>query len=98
MPVPPRTPITDFDQQNSLEVPPPLLPVESGVITPPPLACKTPVFCAIAASEPMHQSKDIRELLRACATGDALARRAFQDEYGEDIYNFPVTHYRLPAD
>lgn len=36
---------------------------------------------------------DIRELLQACTTGDAAARRQFQDEYGEDIYNFPVKIY-----
>lgn len=39
---------------------------------------------------------DIRELLRACVDGDPVARRQFQEEYGEDIYNFPVKLCGLP--
>ncbi len=42
--------------------------------------------------------EDALELVRACAAGDAAARRAFQDRYAEDIYNFPVKIYRVPAD
>jgi RNA polymerase sigma factor (sigma-70 family) len=38
------------------------------------------------------------ELIQACASGDLAARRRFQDEYGEDIYNFPIKIYRLPLD
>jgi RNA polymerase sigma factor (sigma-70 family) len=41
---------------------------------------------------------DVPELARACASGDAAARRAFQDRYAEDIYNFPVKIYRVPAE
>lgn len=41
---------------------------------------------------------DILELLHLCASGDLAARRRFQDEYGEDIYNFPVKIYRMPLD
>ena len=41
---------------------------------------------------------EILELIQACASGDLAARRRFQDEYGEDIYNFPVKIYRLPLD
>jgi RNA polymerase sigma factor (sigma-70 family) len=41
---------------------------------------------------------DVLDLVRACASGDAAARRAFQDRYAEDIYNFPVKIYRVPAD
>lgn len=41
---------------------------------------------------------EILELIQACAAGDLTARRQFQDEYGEDIYNFPVKIYRLPLD
>jgi RNA polymerase sigma factor (sigma-70 family) len=41
---------------------------------------------------------EILELIQACASGDPAARRQFQDEYGEDIYNFPVKIYRLPLD
>jgi RNA polymerase sigma factor (sigma-70 family) len=37
-------------------------------------------------------------LVRACAEGDAAARRTFQDRFAEDIYNFPVKIYRVPAD
>ena len=45
-----------------------------------------------------HQPTDIRELIRACTAGDAEARRRFQDEHGEDIYNFPVKIYGLPLE
>jgi RNA polymerase sigma factor (sigma-70 family) len=41
---------------------------------------------------------EILELIQACASGDLEARRRFQDEYGEDIYNFPVKIYRTPLD
>jgi RNA polymerase sigma factor (sigma-70 family) len=38
------------------------------------------------------------ELVRACAEGDVKARRAFQDRFAEDIYNFPVKIYNVPQD
>jgi RNA polymerase sigma factor (sigma-70 family) len=41
---------------------------------------------------------DIFALIRACAAGDAPARRQFQDEYGEDIYYFPVKLHGLPLE
>lgn len=41
---------------------------------------------------------DIFELIRACDAGDAEARRQFQDEYGEDIYYFPVKLHGLPPE
>jgi len=41
---------------------------------------------------------DVRELIRRCAEGDAVARRRFQDEFGADIYNFPVRLYGLPVE
>ncbi len=41
---------------------------------------------------------DIFELIRTCAAGDASARRQFQDEYGEDIYYFPVKLHGLPLE
>lgn len=41
---------------------------------------------------------DIFELIRACAAGDAAARRQFQDDYGEDIYYFPVKLHGLPLE
>jgi RNA polymerase sigma factor (sigma-70 family) len=41
---------------------------------------------------------DILELIRACDAGDPAARRRFQDEYGEDIYYFPVKLHGLPVD
>lgn len=41
---------------------------------------------------------DILELIQACDSGDLAARRRFQNEYGEDIYNFPVKIYRTPLD
>jgi len=40
----------------------------------------------------------VLEQVRACAAGDAVARRAFQERFAEDIYNFPVKIYGLPAD
>jgi hypothetical protein len=33
---------------------------------------------------------DVHQLVHACASEDAGARRAFQERYGQDIYNFPV--------
>ena len=36
--------------------------------------------------------------IAACVSGDADARLRFQEEYGEDIYNFPIKIYRLPED
>ena len=36
---------------------------------------------------------DILASVRACASGDRQARHIFQEEYGEDIYNFPVKIY-----
>jgi RNA polymerase sigma factor (sigma-70 family) len=43
-------------------------------------------------------TEDIFQLTRACASGDPKARRRFQEEYGEDIYNFPVKIYRAPLE
>lgn len=37
-------------------------------------------------------------LVQACAEGDGGARRAFQERFAEDIYNFPIKIYGLPAD
>ena len=37
-----------------------------------------------------QDSAGVREFLHACASGDATARRQFQEEFGEAIYNFPV--------
>lgn len=45
-----------------------------------------------------HDPADIRAFLLACASGDNEARLHFQEEYGEDIYNFPIRRYRLPED
>jgi RNA polymerase sigma factor (sigma-70 family) len=42
--------------------------------------------------------RSLEELLRSCVAGEAAARRQFQDEYGEEIYNFPLKIYRVPAD
>jgi RNA polymerase sigma factor (sigma-70 family) len=42
--------------------------------------------------------EDARELVLACAEGDPRARRAFQERFAEDVYNFPVKIYGLPAD
>lgn len=41
---------------------------------------------------------DVVELVRACAAGDTAARRTFQDRHAEDIYNFPVKIYGVPAE
>jgi RNA polymerase sigma factor (sigma-70 family) len=41
---------------------------------------------------------DVRELVRGCAAGDGAARRAFQDRFGEDVYNFPVKIYGVSAE
>jgi len=42
--------------------------------------------------------EDARDLVRACADGDPRARRAFQERFAEDVYNFPVKIYGLPPD
>lgn len=42
--------------------------------------------------------EDALALVRACAEGDGAARRAFQDRFAEDIYNFPVKIYGVPAE
>jgi RNA polymerase sigma factor (sigma-70 family) len=36
--------------------------------------------------------------VRACLAGDPAARRAFQDRFAEDIYNFPVKIYGVDAE
>ena len=41
---------------------------------------------------------DVHQLVHACASEDAGARRAFQERYGPDIYNFPVKIYGVPAE
>ena len=41
---------------------------------------------------------DVHDLVRACASANAEARRAFQERYGQDIYNFPVKIYGVAAD
>jgi len=45
-----------------------------------------------------QDSTDIRAFLLACANGDHEARLRFQEEYGEDIYHFPIKIYRLPEE
>jgi RNA polymerase sigma factor (sigma-70 family) len=45
-----------------------------------------------------HETGELLPFLRACADGDVTARRRFQDEYGEDIYNFPVKIYNTPVE
>lgn len=37
--------------------------------------------------------EDALALVRGCAAGDGAARRAFQDRFAADIYNFPVKIY-----
>lgn len=41
---------------------------------------------------------DALGLVRACAEGDGAARRRFQERFAEDIYNFPVKIYGVPAE
>jgi hypothetical protein len=41
---------------------------------------------------------DIQLLIRACVSGDMDARQRFQEEYGEDIYNFPIKIYGIPLE
>ncbi len=45
-----------------------------------------------------HEPADIRAFLQTCASGNNDARLRFQEEYGEDIYNFPIKIYRLPEE
>ena len=41
---------------------------------------------------------DARAFVRACAEGDGNARRAFQDRFATDIYNYPTKIFGVPAD
>ncbi len=45
-----------------------------------------------------QETGELLSFLRACAEGDGAARQQFQDEYGEDIYNFPVKIYNAPLE
>jgi DNA-directed RNA polymerase specialized sigma24 family protein len=45
-----------------------------------------------------HDTMGVREFLHACASGDTVARRHFQEQYGEDIYHFPVKIYGTPLE
>lgn len=40
-----------------------------------------------------QETGELLPFFRACADGDVAARQRFQDEYGEDIYHFPVKIY-----
>jgi hypothetical protein len=42
-----------------------------------------------------HDPTNIRAFLQTCARGGNEARLRFQEEYGEDMYNFPIKIYRL---
>jgi DNA-directed RNA polymerase specialized sigma24 family protein len=44
------------------------------------------------------ETSDLKELLRACAQGDADNRVRFQNAFGEAIYNYPIKTFRLSAD
>ncbi|MGE0820864.1 MAG: hypothetical protein AB7G75_00360 [Candidatus Binatia bacterium] len=47
----------------------------------------------------LHQDSVVTgDFLQACAAGDMDARQRFQEEYGEDIYNFPVKIYGTPPE
>lgn len=50
------------------------------------------------ASPARMEIDDALKWVRACADGDSEARRAFQDRFAEDIYNFPVKIYGVPPD
>lgn len=45
-----------------------------------------------------QERADIRTFLATCASGDSAAQRSFQEEYGGDIYNFPVKIYGVPLE
>lgn len=44
------------------------------------------------------EADNVLDLVRGCVAGDVTARRAFQNRYAQDIYNFPVKIYRVPPD
>ena len=46
----------------------------------------------------IFETTDLKELLRACAQGDADNRIRFQNAFGESIYNYPIKTFRLSAD
>ena len=41
---------------------------------------------------------DARAFAAACAGGDPTARRAFLERFADDVYNFPVKIYGVPAE
>lgn len=45
-----------------------------------------------------QDNRGLGAFLNACAAGDTIARRHFQETYGEDIYNFPVKIYGTPVE
>src|SRR5438309_8499862 len=44
------------------------------------------------------ETSDLKQLLHACAQGDADNRIRFQNAFGESIYNYPIKTFRLSAD
>jgi len=45
-----------------------------------------------------YDSGGVHEFLHACASGDTVAQQHFQEQYGEDIYHFPVKIYGTPLE
>lgn len=43
-----------------------------------------------------HDNVDIYKFLHECAAGNMTARRQFHEQYGEDIYHFPIKIYGAP--
>jgi len=44
------------------------------------------------------ETSDLKQLLHACAQGDADNRITFQNAFGESIYNYPIKTFRLSVD
>jgi RNA polymerase sigma factor (sigma-70 family) len=53
---------------------------------------------AQALGAPACPVEEARALVRACAEGDGDARRRFQEQFAEDVYNFPIKMCGLSAE
>jgi RNA polymerase sigma factor (sigma-70 family) len=46
----------------------------------------------------ISETREARELIRRCLSGDTEAARQFQQRYGELIYGYPIRVYRTPRE
>jgi RNA polymerase sigma factor (sigma-70 family) len=59
---------------------------------------RTCTSAAQATTTAVCPVEEARALVRACAEGDGDARRRFQEEFAEDVYNFPIKMCGMSAE